>query len=81
MDLSRFVVPSLLFALAACGNPPEQSTSEQVLAQAEESAPVTPLSLHGKLTVDGVKLVDECGRPTQLRGVSHFWHTWEGKEH
>jgi len=35
-----------------------------------------PVSKHGKLKVDGVKLVDAGGNPVVLRGVSLGWHNW-----
>lgn len=33
---------------------------------------------HGQLAIDGRYVVDECGRVTQLRGMSFFWHQWDG---
>lgn len=35
-----------------------------------------PVSRHGKLRVDGLKLVDAKGEPVVLRGVSFGWHNW-----
>ena len=40
----------------------------------------TPLERHGALRVQGNQLVDECGRVTQLRGMSFFWHQWQGDQ-
>ena len=37
----------------------------------------TIVDVHGQLQVDGTKLEDECGRVTQLKGMSYFWHQWE----
>ena len=65
---------------AGCGTP-EQPRTVAVDAPAAAAAALTPVALHGPLHVEGTKLVDACSRPVQLRGVSHFWHTWEGKEH
>jgi endoglucanase len=39
----------------------------------------TPVALHGKLHVDGVRLVDEHNEITQLKGVSSMWLNWESK--
>lgn len=76
-------LPTLCVTVAslaiACG--PISETSSDAPAADAAAAPVTPVALHGPLHVSGTKLVDACERPVQLRGVSHFWHTWEGKEH
>ncbi len=57
----------------------------QTTAQANNqitTAPAgSPVALHRQLHVAGTQLVDACGRPVQLSGVSHFWHTWQGEEH
>lgn len=37
---------------------------------------VSPVSLHGQLSVKGTQLVDEKGEPVVLRGVSFGWHMW-----
>nr|UNG40315.1 glycoside hydrolase family 5 subfamily 2 [Oxymirus cursor] len=31
---------------------------------------------HGKLSVDGIQLVDESGQPFQIKGMSMFWSVW-----
>jgi endoglucanase len=36
-----------------------------------------PVKSHGKLKVDGVRLVDEHNKPVVLRGVSFGWHTFQ----
>lgn len=36
---------------------------------------------HGQLKVSGNKVKDECDRNVQLRGMSYFWHQWEGSEY
>ena len=41
----------------------------------------TIVQRHGQLTVDGNRIKDECGRVTQLKGMSYFWSQWEGKEY
>jgi len=35
-----------------------------------------PVSKHGKLKVEGLKLVNAKGEPVVLRGVSFGWHNW-----
>ena len=35
-----------------------------------------PVTEHGKLKVDGLKLVNTNGEPVVLRGVSFGWHNW-----
>ena len=35
-----------------------------------------PVKSHGKLSVDGVLLKDEHGKPVVLRGMSFGWHNW-----
>ena len=37
----------------------------------------TIVDVHGQLSVEGTKITDACGRVTQLKGVSYFWHHWE----
>ena len=72
--------PAALLALAACDTPGTVADGAAAAGSTAE-APPTPVALHGPLHVAGAKLVDACERPVQLSGVSHFWHTWEGKEH
>ncbi|MEO0331642.1 MAG: cellulase family glycosylhydrolase, partial [Bacteroidota bacterium] len=36
---------------------------------------------HGQLRVEGNRIKDECGRNAQLKGMSYFWHQWEGSEY
>lgn len=38
----------------------------------------TPVSVNGKLRVSGLQLVNECGNPVQLRGVSTHGLQWYG---
>ncbi|NLD99753.1 MAG: glycoside hydrolase family 5 protein, partial [Fibrobacter sp.] len=38
----------------------------------------TPVQLHGQLRVEGIKIIDQHGNPTQLRGMSFFWSQWMG---
>lgn len=33
---------------------------------------------HGQLHIDGTKIKDDCDRIVELRGMSYFWHQWEG---
>ena len=74
------VSAAVLLAFAACDNPDAAAVAPTPNEPAA-AAPLTPVALHGPLHVAGAKLVDACGRPVRLSGVSHFWHTWEGKEH
>lgn len=37
----------------------------------------TPVGIHGQLHVQGTKLTDEHGNPTQLKGMSSMWLNWE----
>jgi len=39
----------------------------------------SPVALHGKLSVDGNKIVDVHGEPVQFRGMSFFWSQWESE--
>ncbi len=73
---SFFLLPALFILACASGE-----SSRAPGAQLDPPPPPTPVSLHGQLRVEGTRLVDACGTPVQLAGVSHFWHTWEGKEH
>ena len=41
----------------------------------------TIVERHGQLTVSGNRIKDECGRVTQLKGMSYFWSQWDGKEY
>jgi len=40
------------------------------------AAGATPLSLHGRLSVKGTRLVDQYGRPFQIRGISTHGLGW-----
>ncbi len=70
MDRFFVLATAALLALVAC------NSSDTATGPA-----LTPVALHGQLRVEGTQLLDACGRPVQLSGVSHFWHTWEGQEH
>lgn len=37
----------------------------------------TPVGIHGQLAVNGTRLVDQSGRPVQLKGPSSMWLNWE----
>ncbi len=41
----------------------------------------TIVEKYGQLRVEGSKIKDECGRNVQLKGMSYFWHQWEGFEY
>jgi endoglucanase len=61
----------------------EQTKAEVVTPETEpqEAGPpdMLPVLKHGKLKVDGNKIVNESGDPVQLRGMSFFWSQWIGK--
>jgi Cellulase (glycosyl hydrolase family 5)/Carbohydrate binding module (family 35)/Secretion system C-terminal sorting domain len=40
----------------------------------------TIVERHGQLKVDGKYIKDKCDRIAQLKGMSYFWHQWEGSE-
>ncbi|MFW5774679.1 MAG: glycoside hydrolase family 5 protein [Chitinivibrionales bacterium] len=39
----------------------------------------TAVEIHGALGVEGNRIVDQNGKPTQLRGMSFFWSQWMDK--
>jgi Cellulase (glycosyl hydrolase family 5) len=41
----------------------------------------TVVERHGQLSVSGAAIKDKCGRTAQLKGMSYFWHQWDGKEY
>ncbi len=41
----------------------------------------TIVERHGQLRVDGNRIVDECDRTAQLKGMSYFWSQWEGTKY
>ena len=38
----------------------------------------SPVERYGQLRIEGVKLLDQHGKPVQLCGMSAFWLNWEG---
>ena len=46
-------------------------TSSGIFAQA------TIVQAHGQLRIEGNKVMDQCDRQVQLRGMSYFWHQWD----
>jgi endoglucanase len=50
-----------------------------VATAATLSLAATPVEQHGRLSVDGPKIVDSTGSPVQLRGMSMFWSMWMPK--
>jgi len=40
---------------------------------------MTPVEMHGGLSVSGLKIVDKNGDPYQLKGMSMFWSQWSGQ--
>ncbi len=57
-----------LVAVAACLN---------TMTATPTSARPTPVERHGRLGVKGNRVVDQHGRPVQLRGMSLFWSQWK----
>lgn len=49
------------------------------LASTGQTPSASPVATHGKLAVNGNKIVDAKGKPVQLRGMSFFWSQWMGK--
>jgi endoglucanase len=41
----------------------------------------TIVQRHGKLSVQGASIKDECGNIAQLKGMSFFWHLWYGTKY
>jgi endoglucanase len=41
----------------------------------------TIVQRHGQLSVQGASVKDQCGRVAQLKGMSFFWHQWQGREY
>lgn len=39
----------------------------------------SPVGRHGRLHVDGSRLLDKNNNPVQLKGMSLFWHNWMGQ--
>lgn len=48
-------------------------------AAAPAASPLSPVARHGRLQVQGNRLVDAHGQPVQLRGMSLFWSQWMGQ--
>lgn len=63
----KILAPLLALAAAAlvCPAAPAAETPESDL---------TPVERHGRLHIEGARLVDQGGQPVQLRGVSFGWH-------
>jgi len=71
---------ALLWVLAVaglaqlCGASPNLA----MVPAASSTPPVgSPVALHGKLSVQGNKIVDEHGEAVQFKGMSFFWSQWE----
>ena len=72
---------AILVLAQACNSAPDAGAEAQEVPLSPDSLVAnTPVAIHGPLHVSGTRLVDACERPVKLSGVSHFWHTWEGKE-
>lgn len=41
----------------------------------------TPVEMHGRLRVEGNRIVGEHGKPLQLMGMSHFWSVWGAEKY
>lgn len=81
-----YPLPLLFVALAtgsaACGSgsvareqPVEEVTEWEPPSQIP---PGSPVARHGQLRLEGTQIVDEQGRPYQLKGVSTQWLNFEG---
>ena len=46
---------------------------------ASSSIDKTPVVVHGHLRVENSRIIDQQGKPVQLRGMSFFWSQWMGK--
>lgn len=49
------------------------------LMAAASVAMASPISEHGRLSIDGFNVVDKSGNPYILRGMSLFWNQWGGQ--
>lgn len=47
--------------------------------EAQITNDASPVSRHGQLRVEGNRIVNSKGEPTQLVGMSLFWSQWQGK--
>ena len=61
----KHIILFLLFAFVATGSLSAQTVVER----------------HGQLSVVGNRIKDDCNRDVQLRGMSYFWHQWEGSQY
>lgn len=52
------------------------TTVSIILAFVAVSMARTPVETHGKLRVDGNRIVGEHGEPAQLKGMSLYWSVW-----
>ena len=63
MQLKNFILRTLI-------------TASIILAAAAGTIAQTPVETHGRLRVEGNRIVGEHGRPVQLMGMSHYWSVW-----
>ncbi len=73
--MTRIVSIGIVFALAltfnvGCGRTGDTPSALPLNPDAR------PVRVHGNLSVKGVQLIDEHGRPVVLNGVSYGWHNW-----
>ncbi|MGI6073505.1 MAG: glycoside hydrolase family 5 protein [Fermentimonas sp.] len=67
----NLIVSVIIIAFNCCGtnNKENNGTDKDVTTQ-------TVVEKHGKLSVDGIFMVDESGEKVALHGVSFGWHNW-----
>jgi endoglucanase len=63
MKLNSFILTALL-------------TGSMILAPKAGISGQTPVETHGRLRVEGNRIVGEHGRPVQLMGMSLYWSIW-----
>jgi endoglucanase len=51
-----------------------------ILVSACTAFALSPVGTHGKLTINGAKVVGTDDKPVQLAGMSLFWSLWEGEK-
>ena len=78
---STGAIVGLILAAACHGE--SAGADEVVLSAGDDDDPAMPqappIERHGRLAVDGLQLVDACGQPVQLRGISDQgiqWFPW-----
>jgi endoglucanase len=76
---SAIAMLSLSAALGCAADPPGKPTISADPFPVPTAPTGSPVAVHGRLRVEGTKLVDESGNPVQLKGVSSMWLNWESR--